>query len=124
MEQTLELTVAAFNQRDYHKAAELAERGCENAQGRDEAFWLGLQETCQGFSFLMDDKLAPAEKKLVAAMEKLRNFGYRYNNLEITTALAGIRQGVEEIRAVRERHKKNYDVTLLPQLKLAAKADD
>jgi len=124
MEQILEQTIAAFNKRNYDLAAKIAESGCETAQGRDEAFWLGLHETCEGYAYLMDDKLAPAERKLVAAMEKLRNFGFRYNNFEITNALAGVRQCVEEIRAVRSRRKKTFDVTLLPHLRLEAKADD
>ncbi len=124
MEHDLERTVSAFNQRDYALAAELAEEACLRAQGQDEAFWLGLNETCQGFALIMDNKLSQAEKKLVAAMEKLRNFGFRYNNFEVTSALAGVRKAVEEIRLVRERHKKTFDVTLLPQLRMAAKADD
>jgi len=124
MEHVLEKTVAAFNQRAYSMAAELAEEACQQAQGQDEAFWLGLNETCQGFALIMDNRLPQAEKKLVAAMEKLRHFGYRYNNFEVTSALAGVRKAVEEIHLVRERHKKTFDVTLLPQLRMAAKADD
>jgi len=123
-EQILERTVEVFNKRRYTEAVALAEKACVNAEGRDAAFWLGLAEICQGYALLMDSKLAPAESKLVAAMGKLRNFGYRHQNFEITSALAGIRQGVEEIRAVRQRRKKTFDLTLLPTLRLAAKADD
>lgn len=123
-EQILEQTIAAFNDRRFAEAVAFAEQGCENARGRDELFWFGLQETCLGFALLMDSKLAQAEAKLMAAMEKLRNFGYSYQNFEVTAALAGLRQGVEEIRAVRQRRKKAFDVTLLPTLKMAAKADD
>ena len=43
---------------------------------------------------------------------------------EVVTALAGVRLGVEEIRAVRCRRKKAFDMSLLPQLRLAAAADD
>jgi len=124
MEQILERTVAAFNQRHYAQAAVIAESGCQEAEGRDEAFWIGLHDTCLGFAQVMAGDLAPAEKKLVAAMEGLRNFGFRYQNLEVTSALAGLRRATEEIRAVREGNKKIFDLSLLPQLKLAAKADD
>ncbi len=123
-DQILERTVAAFNQRDFAKAAEISAAGLEDVQGADEAFWLGLHEICLGYSLVMNRKLALAERKLVGAMEKLRNFGFRYENFEITSALAGVRLGVEEIRAVRSRRKKVFDISLLPQLKLAAKADD
>ncbi|MFH1844637.1 MAG: hypothetical protein ABIF77_15660 [bacterium] len=122
--QILEQTIAAFNDRRYNDAANLAEKGCQDVQGRDEVFWFGLHEICLGYQLLSERQLARAETKLVAAMEKLRNFGFRYQNFEITAALAGVRLGVEEIRAVRERNKKAFDVTLLPTLKLMAKADD
>lgn len=124
MGQILEQMVAAFNRREYRKATELATQACLEAQGQDEAFWLGLSETCQGFALIMENKLPQSEKQLVAAMEALRNFGYRYQNFEVTSALAGVRRAVEEIRAVRARQKKSFDITLLPQLRLVAKADD
>jgi hypothetical protein len=122
--QILEQTVEAFNKRRFAEAVMLAERGCQIAKGRDELFWFGLAEICQGYALLMASKLAPAESKLIAAMGKLRNFGYRHEDFEITSALAGIRQGVEEVRAVRQRRKKTFDLTLLPTLRMVAKADD
>jgi hypothetical protein len=122
-DQLLAQTIAAFNDRQFVKAVQISTEGCELAEGRDRLFWLGLQETCIGFSQLMENELPQAESKLVAAMEKLRNFGFRYENFEITAALAGIRQGIEEIRSVRGKKKRAFDVTLLPTLKLAAKAD-
>ena len=85
---------------------------------------MGLNEACEGYAMIMDGRLDRAEQKLVAAMQKLRNFGFRYGNFEVTAALAGVRKAVEEIRAVRSRDKRIFDVSLLPQLRLAAKADD
>ena len=123
-EQLLETTIAAFNQRDFARAAEVSAQGLATAQGADEGFWLGLMEAGEGFALVAANKRVPAEKKLVGAMEKLRNFGFRYENFEVTSALAGVRQGLEEIRAVKDLHKKIFDLTLLPQLKLVAKADD
>jgi hypothetical protein len=117
-------TVAAFNMRDYEHAIASSSEGLATAQGRDEAFWMGLNEACEGFALLDEGKWFPAERKLVASMQKLRNFGFRYNNFEVTVALAGIRLSVEEIKAVRNKNKRVFDVTLLPQFRLAAKADD
>ena len=119
----LHQTVSAFNNRHYEQAARQAAEGLATAQGRDEVFWMGLHEACQGYALLDEGQLARAETKLVSAMEKLRNFGFRYNNFEVTAALAGIRLAVEEIRAVRNRNKRVFDVSLLPQFKLAARAD-
>ena len=115
-------TVDAFNARDFEKAVANSAEGLAVAQGRDEAFWMGITEACEGFELLVDNKWAPAERKLVASMQKLRNFGFRYNNFEVTVALAGIRQTVEEIKAVRNKTKRVFDVTLLPQFRLAAQA--
>lgn len=120
----LNLTIAAFNTRRYKDAAQQAAEGLATAQGRDEAFWMGLVETCEGFALLQDKKMLKAEKRLIAAMEILRNFGFRYNNFEVTAALAGTRRCVEEIRLTRQAKNKMFDVSLLPQLRLAAKADD
>ena len=120
----LEQCVAAFNQRRYDEAVKFSEKGCEFAQGRDELFWIGMHEICTGYSLLMIGKLAYAEAKLVGAMEKLRNFGFSFHQFEITSALAGVRLGVEEIRAVRRRNKKAFDMSLLPQLHLVAVADE
>lgn len=117
-------TVDAFNTRNFVKAVSSSAEGLAMAQGRDEAFWMGLHEACEGFELLNDSKWIPAERKLVASMQKLRNFGFRYNNFEVTAALAGIRQTVEEIKAVRSKNKRVFDVTLLPQFRMAAKADD
>lgn len=123
-EMQMEKTIKAFNARLWGEAVQESAEGLAFAQGRDEVFWMGLHEACQGFALLDQGQLANAERKLVASMEKLRNFGFRYNNFEVTAALAGIRLSVEELRAVRNRQKKVFDVSLLPQFKLAARADD
>jgi hypothetical protein len=120
----LNQTVAAFNIRKYDHAARQAAEGLATAQGRDEAFWMGILETCEGFSLLQAKNMMKAEQKLIAAMEKLRNFGFRYNSFEVTASLAGTRRCVEEIRLTRQHKSKKFDVSLLPQMRLAAKADD
>ena len=123
----LESAVTDFNARRYAEAERTARDAAALAQaagGREAVFWTGLHETCAGFALLMDHKLGPAEAKMAAAIEKLRNFGYLYNELEVTSVLAGLRQGVEEIRHVRAKRKAQFDVTLLPNLKMAAKATD
>ena len=120
----LQNTVSAFNQRLYEQARRHAAEGLATAQGRDEAFWMGLHEACEGYADLDAGRLDRAESQLVEAMQKLRNFGFRYGNFEVTVALAGIRRAVAEIRAVRTRNKRVFDVSLLPQLRFAAKADD
>ncbi len=116
--------ISAFNLRQFEKAAAASAEGLATAQGRDEVFWMGLNEACEGFEMLNNSKWSLAERKLVASMEKLRNFGFRYNNFEVTAALAGIRLSVSEIRAVRQRNKRVFDVSLLPQFRMAARADD
>ncbi len=120
----LSKTVSAFNNRLYDQAAREAAEGLATAQGRDEAFWMGIMETCEGFAMLQKKQMLKAERKLVAAMEKLRNFGFRYNNFEVTTSLAGTRRCVEEIRMTRQLKSKIFDVSLLPQMRMAARADD
>ncbi len=123
----LERAITEFNARRYASAEAAAREGASlaaTAGGRDALFWSGLHETCWGFALLMDHKLGPAEAKMASAIEKLRNFGYVYNELEVTSVLAGLRQGVEEIRHVRQKRKTQFDVTLLPNLKLAARADN
>ncbi len=120
----LENTVKSFNQRAYKEAVRFTAEGLLFANGQDEAFWMGLNEACEGYALLADKQVAAAESKLVASMEKLRNFGFRYNDFEVTVALAGIRLALEEIRAVRSQNKKVFDVSIVPQFKLAAKADD
>jgi len=117
-------TVSAFNKRHYEEAARQAAEGLAVAQGRDEAFWMGILETCEGFVLLQGNQMLRAERKLIAAMEKLRNFGFRYQNFEVTASLAGTRRCVEEIRMTRQLKNKIFDVSLLPQMRLAAKADD
>ena len=84
---------------------------------------MGVMETCEGFAFLQGDDMLQAERTLVAAMEKLRNFGFRYNEFEVTTCLAGTRRCVEEIRVTRQHEHKIFDVSLLPQMRLASKAE-
>ncbi|MCB1183000.1 hypothetical protein KDM41_06165 [bacterium] len=120
----LHQTVRAFNSRQYEKAVRQAAEGLATAQGRDEAFWMGVLETCEGFALLNEKQMLKAERKLIGAMEKLRNFGFRYHNFEVTAALAGTRRCVEEIRLTRQAKGKIFDVSLLPQLRLAASADD
>lgn len=120
----LESTVKSFNQRKYQDAVRFSAEGLNFAVGRDEAFWMGLHETCEGYALLADGQFAKAESKLVAGMEKLRTFGFRYNEFEVTVALAGIRLAIEELRAVRSQRKKVFDVSIVPQFRLAAKADD
>lgn len=122
-EAALHSTIRAFNTRRYGKAAEHASDGLATAQGRDEAFWMGLVDACSGYADVADGRYDRAEILLTGSMQKLRNFGFRYENFEVTAALAGIRRAVEEIRAVKGS-KRVFDVSLLPQLRLAAKADD
>lgn len=124
MNTVLNNTVRAFNRRDYREAVRQSQEGLACAQGRDEAFWMGLLEACEGYEHLVGKQMLQAEAKLIGSMQKLRNFGFRYQNFEVTVALAGIRRAVEEIRAVRHENKKIFDVSLLPQLRLAARADD
>jgi hypothetical protein len=116
--------VGCFNSRRFEDATRHAAEGLATAQGRDEAFWMGLHEACEGYVYLSAGRFDRAESRLVASMQKLRNFGFRYENFEVTVALAGIRRAVAEIRAVRGRSKRVFDVSLLPQLRLAARADD
>lgn len=124
MSDILNKTVSAFNNRNFVMAGKLAAEGLADAQGRDELFWMGLLETCEGYQLLSQKKDLESERKLIAAMQKLRNFGFRYKNFEITVALAGIRLAVEHIRMVRDGRHKVFDVSLHPTLRLAAKADD
>jgi len=124
MDINLHKTVSAFNRRDYSEAVRMSSEGLATARGRDEAFWMGLVDACEGYEHLAGKRFLKAEAKLVSSMQKLRNFGFRHNDFEVTAALAGIRQAVEEIRMVKQDSKKIFDVSLLPQLRLAAKADD
>jgi hypothetical protein len=115
--------VESFNGRRYDDAEAVASVQLGEAVGKDELFWMGLRESCAGFSLVMSDDFKKADPLLVAAMEKLRNFGYRHQNLEVTSVLAGLRRGVEEIRMVQAGEKKMFDVSLLPKIKMSAKAD-
>ncbi|MEZ4389123.1 MAG: hypothetical protein R3D98_16380 [Candidatus Krumholzibacteriia bacterium] len=115
--------VSAFNRRDFATAAAQAAEGLLHAEGRDEVFWMGLGEACEGFRDLMADRPDHAEKHFVAAMHGLRNFGFAYNGFQVTNLLAGLRRCAEEIRVVRGRQKRVFDITLLPQLRLAEKAE-
>jgi hypothetical protein len=116
-------TINAFNRRDFSEAVRQSTEGLALAKGRDEAFWMGLLDACEGYEHLVGQRMLKAEAKLIASMQKLRNFGFRHNEFEVTAALAGIRLSVEEIRGVKQNQKKIFDVSLLPQLRLAAKAD-
>jgi len=124
MDIILHKTINAFNRRDFSEAVRQSTEGLAFARGRDEAFWMGLLDACEGYEHLAGKRMLKAEAKLIASMQKLRNFGFRHNDFEVTAALAGIRLAVEEIRAVKHENKKVFDVSILPQLRLAAKADD
>lgn len=124
MSDVLNRTVSAFNNRNFAVASKLAAEGLAAAQGRDELFWMGLLEACEGYQLLGQKQMLEAERKLIASMQKFRNFGFRYKNFEITVALAGIRASVERIRAVQTGKHRVFDVSLHPTLRLAAKADD
>jgi len=116
-------TIDAFNRRQYNDASDLAGEMLQEAVGRDELFWLGMSEACRGFSLIMDGELRKSQPLLVAAMEKLRNFGYRHQNLEVTSVLAGLRRGIEESQMVLDKEKRVFDLSLLPKLKMSASAD-
>lgn len=124
MNDILNRTIDAFNERRFGEACNLSAEGLSTAQGQDEVFWMGLLDACEGYEFIVADQLLKAERMLIASMQKLRNFGFRYDNFEVTTALAAIRRSVEEIRIVRQGGRRIFDVSILPQLRLAAKADD
>ena len=123
MDIILHKTINAFNRRDFSEAVRQSTEGLAFARGRDEAFWMGLQDACAGYAYVHAGRYDHAEIRFTGSMQKLRNFGFRYENFEVTAALASIRRAVEEIRAVRGSGR-NFDVSLLPQLRLAAKADD
>jgi|GEM_PF-1405772 len=115
--------VEAFNTRRYDHAADLTAAMRASTVGKDEVFWLGLHETCRAFSLILAGELANAQPLLVAAMEKLRNFGFRHQELEVTSVLAGLRRGLEETRMVLDKEKRTFDLSLLPKLKMTARAD-
>lgn len=122
-ERVLADLVSAFNRRDFRTAAQQAAEGLLQAEGRDEVFWLGLGEACEGYDDLMADRHERAEQRFLTAMQNLRNFGFSYNGFNVTVLLAGLRRCSEEIRLVRGRQKRIFDVTLLPQLKLAQRVE-
>jgi len=117
-------TIDAFNRRQYDDAADLTNTMLQNVVGKDELFWLGMSEACRGFSLVMGGELRKSQPLMVAAMEKLRNFGYRHQNLEITSVLAGLRRGIEESTMVLSKEKRVFDLSLLPKLKMSASADN
>ena len=86
--------VSSFNSRSFDAATRHAAEGLATAQGREEAFWMGLHEACAGYVDLDAGRYDRAESLLVSSMQKLRNFGFRYENFEVTVALAGIRCAV------------------------------
>lgn len=120
-EQILADLVAAFNRRDFTQAGRLAAEGLVEAEGRDEIFWMGLADASEGFRCLLAGQPQVAERHLVTAMHNLRTFGFSHRDCSITVLLAGLRRCAEEIRLVRARQKRIFDITLLPQLRLAVK---
>lgn len=122
-DRTLQQLVAAFNRRDFRAAAGFSAEGLLRAEGKSEAFWVGLNDACEGYGHLKAGDLDRAEQRLATAMQKLRNFGYTYEDLEVTRLLAGLRRSLEEIRAVRAQSKRVFDVSLLPQLTMAVQAE-
>ena len=123
-DRNLAVLVTHFNRREFAEAAAQASEGLLRAEGRDEVFWLGLGEACEGFRWLLADDPDRAEQHLIAGMHNLRNFGYAYQGFQITVLLAGLRRCAEEIRLVRAQHKRVFDITLLPQLKLAVQVEE
>ncbi len=118
-DRNLAVLVTHFNRREFAAAAAQATEGLLQAEGRDEVLWMGLGEACEGFRWLLAEDADRAEQHLIAAMHNLRNFGYAYEGFQITVLLAGLRRCAEEIRLVRAQNKRVFDITLLPQLKLA-----
>ncbi|HOX26961.1 MAG TPA: hypothetical protein PLL30_14000 [Candidatus Krumholzibacteria bacterium] len=116
--------VTAFNRRDFGKAAERAAEGLLGAEGRDEVFWMGLGDACEGYRCLLAEDTDRAERHMIAAMQNLRTFGFSYQGFQVTALLAGLRRCTEEMRLVKGRHKRVFDITLLPQLRLALKVEE
>jgi len=115
--------VADFNRRDFARAASRAAEGLLRAEGRDELFWMGLGDACEGYRCLIAEDTERAERHMIAAMQNLRNFGYSHRGFQVTVLLAGLRRCTEEMRLVRGRRKRVFDITLLPQLRLAVKVE-
>lgn len=118
-DEILQRLVMLFNKRDFAGASVEAAEGLLLAQGRDEVFWIGLGAACDGYRCLMAQEPERAEQFFVTAMHNLRNFGFSYQGFQITGLLAGLRRCAEEIRHVRGGGKRMFDITLLPQLKMA-----
>ena len=47
----VEKTIKAFNARIWDEAVNQSAEGLAQAQGRDEVFWMGLHEACQGYAY-------------------------------------------------------------------------
>jgi hypothetical protein len=120
----LETLVVYFNRREFDAAAGQAAEGLLRVEGRDEVFWMGLGDACEGFGSLLAGDPDLAEQRLVAAMHNLRNFGFAYQGFQVTGLLAGLRRCAEEIRLVRGKNKRVFDITLLPQLRLAEQVEE
>ncbi len=118
-ERILANLINAFNRREFGQAGKWAAEGLLTAEGRDEVFWMGLSEACEGFQSLLGSRPEAAEPRFIAAMQNLRNFGYSHQGFQVTVLLAGLRRCAEEIRLVRSGHKRVVDITLLPQLRMA-----
>jgi hypothetical protein len=118
-ESILDALVTTFNRREFGRAADHAAEGLLRAEGRDEVFWLGLGEACEGYARLMNDEPDTAEHHFVTAMHNLRTFGFSHRGFQVTALLAGLRRCAEEIRLVRGQQKRIFDITLLPQLRMA-----
>jgi len=112
--------VTAFNNRDYETAHNLAVAQYQQSIEKDSLFWDGICEMCTGFIAINKAELEIAEPLLVSAMGKLRNFGFKYGDFKVTSALAGMRRGYDELRRVAENDGTFFDVTLLPKLKLSS----
>lgn len=124
MNNALTAFVTAFNNRDYETAHNLAVAQHEQSVDKDSLFWDGICEMCSGFMAINKVDLETAEPLLVSSMGKLRNFGFKYGDFEITSALAGMRRGYDELRRVAENEGTVFDVTMLPKLKLSSSQAD
>jgi len=112
--------VTVFNNREYETAHNLAAAQYQQSIEKDSLFWDGIREMCSGYIAINKGDLETAEPLLISAMGKLRNFGFKYGDFEITSALAGMRRGYDELRRVAENGGTVFDVTLLPKLKLSS----
>ncbi|MBT4291982.1 hypothetical protein HOD41_04770 [bacterium] len=120
MNNELTVFVTAFNNRNYETAHNLAVAQHEQSIDKESLFWDGICEMCCGYIAISKADLETAEPLLVSSMGKLRNFGFKYGDFEITSALAGMRRGYDELRRVAENKGTVFDVTMLPKLKLSS----